>query len=65
MNINQPLPKALLQKRDMEVVIKAHPKFQYASHPGDGATRYVFDDKVCLGHREAYTYVLELQLQEL
>ncbi len=65
MAINQPVPRSLIEKRQQEQAIKAHPEFQYASHPGDGGTRYVFKNKVCLGYKEAYAYVLELQLQEL
>lgn len=34
--------------------------FMYASHPGDGRTRYVFQDKTCLGFPEAERYMASL-----
>lgn len=34
--------------------------FMYATHPGDGRTRYVFQSKTCLGFPEAEKYMLRL-----
>lgn len=61
MNVNFPVPRSVLQKREDEARIKAHPEFEYLSRPGDGVARYVFRQRVCLGVREAIAYVEELE----
>lgn len=65
MNINQPVPKALLRKRQEELVIVTHPQFLYLSRPGDGQSRYVFQRKVCLSRREALEYIYQLEKEAL
>ncbi len=41
--------------------VEKNEAFNYAYTPSDKlGTRYVFDDKVCLGLTEAYAYILSL-----
>lgn len=52
----------VLARLSDELSTTSHPygPFLYATSPGDGATKYVFQDHVCLGMREAITYAESL-----
>ena len=65
MAVNKPLPTALIRQREEEAEIQAHPDFQYLSRPGDGQTRYVFQQQICHSRAEALGYVRGLKLQKI
>lgn len=45
-------------RKEIERQVREHPEFLYLSRPGDGQSRYVFQNKICLSLGEAHAYAL-------
>lgn len=42
---------------ELRTVARTHPEFLYSSNPGDGATRYVFQNITCKGLAQLRKYL--------